>query len=114
MKNICISLFIGLLLGGAGVYHLIPQIKTVTNTVELEKVVIEEKEKKTTIYRARQDKKKEVKIDPRKWNLRLLTAPVGLDQYELGIGYQLLPNLSLEASYGTENGSVLVGIGVRF
>lgn len=114
MRNIIVSLFIGLVAGGAMVYNFIPQIKTVTNTVELEKVVIEEKEKKTTIYRARKDKTKEVKIDPRRWQMRLLAAPQELNNYEIGLGYQLLPNVSLEASYGPNNGKVLLGFGIRF
>lgn len=94
-----------------GFYATTP--KDISKDLTVERVVVEENNKKTTTYRY--NRKKEVKLRPiRKWHGRLLLDPLKPINNQIGIGYRILPNVSLEGSYEPGNNKVMLGLGVFF
>ena len=113
-----IKLLLVLLIGGIsfyGGYKTAQQDVIKADTKTTERVVIEEENKKTTIYRTIRDKSKIPSPDkPRKYRLSVLVDPSERRNYELVLGYRFMDNLSLEGSWEPNNGQAMIGFGIAF
>ena len=88
---------------------------TQKDTTTVEKVVIQETGKTTTITRKVKDRSLEVSKVPRKWRTSVLIEPLRRDSLQLVVGYRLMENVWLEGNLSNINGgTIMTGIGVEF
>lgn len=83
----------------------------------VEKIVIKETGKTTTITRKIKDNTVTATDPPRNWRGSLQIDPFEPQNAQIGLGYRVMPNAWLEGSLRTINGGevgIMIGVGIEF
>lgn len=129
IKKTVITLLVGAILGATLVYKLMPQetkIVTETQVVEKEKVVRkivrETKPDGTVLEEINETENRDTnivdkytKVTPsKKYHLRVTGPILEPDLFDVAVGTEILPNLSVEASFTPSNQKWGIGLIYRF
>lgn len=118
LKHIVVSLAAGLIIGGflSFKYTSRAVVESDSKTTKVvEKIIVQEKGKTTTVYRTKkEDVKKEVPKPPKQWRMSFLAEPGAPENWQVGVGYRLMGNLFVEGSVAPQRGEVLIGVGIEF